>query len=130
MPMITLKVAAEENEEIARELARTITQLTAKVLRKDPQVTAVAIEFIPAQRWFTGDRSALQRGVTSFFLETRITAGTNSGEEKARYVASAHAAIAAILGGAHEESYVHVHEVSADGYGYGGQTQAQRHGTR
>jgi 4-oxalocrotonate tautomerase len=130
MPMITLKVAAEENEEIAFELARTITELTAKVLRKDPQVTAVAIEFIPPQRWFTAGRTASRRGVASFFLETRITAGTNSSEEKARYVAAASAAIAAILGGAHEESYVHVHEVSADGYGYGGQTQAQRHGAR
>ena len=126
MPMITLKVAAEENEEIAFQLARTITALTAKVLRKDPKVTAVAIEFIPSRRWFTADRSASQRGVASFFLETRITAGTNSSEEKARYVAETYSAIGAILGGAHHESYVHVHEVSADGYGYGGQTQAQR----
>ena len=60
----------------------------------------------------------------------RVTAGTNSQDEKARYIAAVFARMCDLLGASHEASYVHVHEVPADGWGYGGLTQAQRHAAR
>lgn len=36
-------------------------------------------------------------------------------------------ALGARLGPMHEESYVHVHDVRAEAYGYGGRTQASRY---
>jgi len=52
---------------------------------------------------------------------------TNTREEKAAFVAGTYAALADRLGALHEESYVHVHDVRAEAYGYGGRTQAWRH---
>jgi 4-oxalocrotonate tautomerase len=126
MPMITLQVACDEDDELARRLARTVTEVTSSILGKDPRVTAVAIEFVPARWWFVGGRPAAELGKAAFFLDVRITDGTNTKEEKARYVAAAFAALSALLGGVHEESYVHVDDVRADAYGFGGQTQERR----
>ncbi len=126
MPMITLQVAAEPDDDLARRLANAVTELTASVLGKDPRVTAVAVEFVPAGRWFLAGRSAQELAKPAFFLDVRISDGTNTKDEKARYVAEAFALLSHALGGAHEESYVHVDDVRADGYGYGGRTQERR----
>ncbi|MBV9948006.1 MAG: tautomerase family protein [Myxococcales bacterium] len=126
MPMITLQVAADGSDGLAQELARTVARLTAEILGKDPHVTAVAVGFVPPRRWFIADRTSEQHGRPAFFLDVRITDGTNTKEEKARFVAAAFAALSALLGGAHVESYVHVDDVRADGYGYGGRTQERR----
>jgi 4-oxalocrotonate tautomerase len=37
-----------------------------------------------------------------------------------------HAELGAIIGGVHNESYAHVDEVAAHGYGFGGKTQEHR----
>jgi 4-oxalocrotonate tautomerase len=126
MPMITLQVAGDQDDELARQLARTVTELTSSLLGKDPRVTAVAIEFVPARCWFIGGRPVADLGTGAFFLDVRITDGTNTKEEKARYVAAAFEALGAALGGVHEESYVHVDDVRADAYGFGGKTQERR----
>jgi 4-oxalocrotonate tautomerase len=126
MPMITLQVVAPESSELAARLAHVTTEITSKILGKDPRVTAVAVEFVPSQHWFVGGRSLSEQGKTAFFLDVRITDGTNTKDEKARYVAAAFDALSAILGGVHEESYVHVDDVRADAYGYGGKTQERR----
>jgi 4-oxalocrotonate tautomerase len=65
-------------------------------------------------------------GRSSFFLEVRITDGTNTKAEKAAYVAAVFRAMGELLGSLHAESYVHVHDVRADAYGYGGLTQEHR----
>jgi 4-oxalocrotonate tautomerase len=57
----------------------------------------------------------------------RISDGTNTKDEKARYVAEAFAAMGRVLGPLEAESYVHVHDVRADAYGYGGLTQERRY---
>jgi 4-oxalocrotonate tautomerase len=53
--------------------------------------------------------------------------GTNTKDEKAAFIAATFEAMGKILGPLHEESYVHVHDVRDDAYGYGGLTQGQRY---
>jgi 4-oxalocrotonate tautomerase len=127
MPMINLQIAAEPNDQLAGVLAQTVTALTAELLGKDPKVTSVAVEFIPPRRWFLGGRSAAELGVSAFFLDTRISDGSNTKDEKARYIAEAFAALHRLLGGVHPESYIHVDDARGDGYGYGGLTQDRRY---
>jgi 4-oxalocrotonate tautomerase len=129
MPMITLQVAAEPDDRLTRELVRTVTTLTAERLGKDPGVTAVAVEYVPPRRWFVAGRSAEELGRAAFFLDVRVTDGTNTKDEKARFVADAFAALDRLLGGVHPESYVHVDDVRGDAYGYGGLTQERRYVT-
>ena len=81
-------------------------------------------------RWSTGTSAATSlasQGKSSFFLDVRVSDGTNTKDEKARYVAAVFARMRELLGELHEESYIHVHDARADGYGYGGLTQEQRY---
>jgi 4-oxalocrotonate tautomerase len=125
--MITVEIAAEPDDALAGRVQETVTRLTAEVLGKDPRVTAVAVQFTPPGRWFVGGRAARDAGQAAFFVDVRVTDGTNTKDEKAEYVARAFAAMSALLGGAHVESYVHVDDVRADAYGYGGLTQERRY---
>ena len=57
-----------------------------------------------------------------------ITDETNTKAEKARYIAAVHAAMSELLGGdVVEHSYVHVADLRASAYGYGGRTQEFRY---
>jgi 4-oxalocrotonate tautomerase len=125
--MITLQIASEPDPRLARDAARLVTSRTAEILGKDPEVTAVAVEFIPRRQWFIAGRSTEELGRTAFFLDVRISDGTNTKDEKARYVAAMFAELDRLLGGVDQESYVHVDDVRADAYGYGGLTQERRY---
>ena len=127
MPMITLQIASQPDARLAREAARLITDKVAGILKKDPKVTAVAVEFVPPKHWFIAGRSAEEIGKAAFFLDVRISDGTNNKDEKARFVAVAFEVLDRLLGGVDPESYVHVDDVRADAYGYGGLTQERRY---
>ncbi len=127
MPMITVQIAGEPDAGLARRLQQTVSSLTAALLGKDPDVTAVAVEFVPRKFWFVAGKSTEELGRSAFFVEVRITDGTNSKDEKARFLAQTFAAVSRLLGGAHPESYVHVHDARADAYGYGGLTSERRY---
>jgi 4-oxalocrotonate tautomerase len=127
MPMINVQVAAEPEAMLTRRIAETVTALTARVLGKDPHVAAVAVEYLPRRQWFVGGVPVEELGKAAFFLDVRISDGTNTKDEKARYVAEAFAAMERLLGPLHPESYVHVNDVRADAYGYGGLTQERRY---
>ncbi len=126
--MISVSIAAPAgSNDLAASIAETISGLTTAILRKDPRVTAVSVEFVEREHWFIGGRSVASLGTAAFFVDVRITDGTNTKDEKERFVAAAFAALDALLDGAHHESYVHVHDVRADAYGYGGSTQERRY---
>jgi 4-oxalocrotonate tautomerase len=130
MPMITVQLAAEPDERLAREAADTVARLTAELLGKDRNVTAVAVDFVPPRFWFIAGRSAQELGKGAFFVDVRISDGTNDKDEKARYVAAVFAAferLFAARGWVDRESYVHVDDARADAYGYGGLTQERRY---
>jgi 4-oxalocrotonate tautomerase len=127
MPMITVQVAGEPDAGLAREIAQTVSSLTAHLLGKDPAVTSIAVDFVPPSLWFIAGQSAQEHAKSAFFVDTRISDGTNTKDEKAHYVAATFAAMRRLLGEVHEESYVHVHDVRADAYGYGGLTQERRY---
>jgi len=65
-------------------------------------------------------------GLSAFWLDIKITAGTNNKTETTRFVQATFAGMQELLGPLHEESYVLVHAVDADAYGYGGRTQNGR----
>jgi 4-oxalocrotonate tautomerase len=68
-----------------------------------------------------------EQGKRSFYLDIKVVDGTNTKDEKAAYVAAVFDAFARLLGDLHDESYIFVHDVRADAYGYGGQTQEARY---
>ncbi len=130
MPTLLLKVTPLQNPERYQALAAALTALTADILGKRPEVTVVVIDDLPLARWCVGGRTV---AVATALLEISITAGTNTGEEKARFIAAAFDELQRQLapdGHFEVASYVTVRELPATDWGYGGQTQRVRQQAR
>ena len=126
MPTLNLKVAPLQNPERYQQLARALTDITARILGKRPAVTAVVIDDLPAAQWYVGG-DYVQRPTA--MLEISVTAGTNTPAEKEAFVRAAFEELQRQLahGGKLEEaSYVIVRELPAGDWGYGGRTQESR----
>jgi 4-oxalocrotonate tautomerase len=126
MPTLNLKLAPAVDAARAQALASALTGLTADVLGKRREVTAVTVESLPHGHWFVGGKVAARVTVQ---LQIHVTAGTNTPEQKARFVEAAFALLQRELAPETElepASYVQVHELPATDWGYGGRTQAAR----
>lgn len=127
MPILNLTVAAVPSPKLSETLAAGLVEITARVLRKNPDITAVAVDYLSPEHWIVGGSSLARQGKSSFWLDIKIVDGTNTKDEKALYLAEVYAFLGRTLGDLHEESYALVHEVGADAYGYGGRTQEHRY---
>lgn len=128
MPMIAVQFSTPAPRAgLTATLARAVNELSARILHKNPAITAVVLEEIEPSRWFIGNRSLAQHSLAAFWLDIRIAEGTNTREEKAAFVAAAFEKMQELIGALHPESYVHVNEVRGDAYGYGGLTQNARY---
>jgi 4-oxalocrotonate tautomerase len=128
MPIITVKVAPRRPvARLEAEVAVLVAGAATEVLRKKPELTAVIVERVDPARWFAGGTSLAEQGRSSFWLEIKVVDGTNTKDEKEAFIARIFDAMAGLLGDLHDESYVHVDEVAADAYGFGGLTQERRY---
>ncbi|HEX2603313.1 MAG TPA: 4-oxalocrotonate tautomerase family protein [Oxalicibacterium sp.] len=127
MPILNVKLAAEKSPELTRAVADLLIELTSRILKKKPEVTAIAIDYVHPDSWIVGGRSLAEQGKSSFYFDIKITDETNTKDEKAQYIREAFAGFARLLGNVHEESYIYVQDVRAASYGYGGLTQEYRY---
>lgn len=128
MPIIQVKYSTpSQTPALVKQIAAAASRLSAQHLRKNPEVTAVTVEAVNAENWFTGGVSLAEQGKASFFLDIKIVDGTNTKDEKAAFIAAVFATMGGLLGELHHESYVYVHDVSATAYGFGGLTQERRY---
>ena len=127
MPYLHIQLSGEPDDPLAAAVAAEASALTARLLGKDPVLTAVVVDFVPARRWFVGGPSLAASGARSYHWLVTITDETNTKAEKAAYLAAVHGAMDRLLGGAAEHSYVHVADLRAAAYGFGGVTQERRY---
>lgn len=128
MPLITVSYSSSRHTpSLKADIAAAVSDLTAKILHKDPKVTAIIIKPVDAADWFAGGKSLAAQELASFWLDIHITEGTNTKDEKAVYIAAMFARMSELLGPLHNESYLHVDEVKGDAYGFGGLTQERRY---
>jgi 4-oxalocrotonate tautomerase len=128
MPLITVTYASSrQTPSLKADIASAVTELTAKILHKDPKVTAIIVKTADAADWFAGGKSLAEQNLASFWLDIHVTEGTNTKDEKAAYIAAMFKRMGDLLGPLHNESYLHVDEVKGDAYGFGGLTQERRY---
>ena len=127
MPYLHIQISGERDPELAARVAETAVELTSKLLGKDPALTAVAIDFIASSQWFIAGRARQASDPRSYHWMVSITDETNTKREKSNYLAAVHRAMGELLGGVAEHSYVHIADLRASAYGYGGLTQEHRY---
>ena len=127
MPILNVKIAAKESAELTRAVAAGLSELTSRILKKSPSVTAIAIDYVDPARWIIAGVPLSVQGKTSFYFDIKVTDETNTKSEKAQYIREAFELFGKLLGNVHEESYIYVQDVSAAAYGYGGRTQEYRY---
>ncbi len=127
MPMINVRyVTPKAGNDLRQRIAELAVRLAHEKLGKDPGVTAVLVEAADPEGWFIAEKRPIEEGLSAFWLDIKITAGTNTKGETAGFVKAVFEGLTALLGPVHEESYVLVHAVDGDAYGYGSRTQNAR----
>lgn len=127
MPMISVRyVTPTPRPELRPQIAELVARLGAEKLGKDPGVTAVLVEPADPASWFIAGTHPTAANLSAFWLDLKVTAGTNTKDETTAFVRAAYDGMRALLGPLHEECYVFVHATDGDAYGYGGRTQNGR----
>jgi 4-oxalocrotonate tautomerase len=127
MPILSVKVSGQKNIKTTKAINELLLDLTHRILGKNKEVTAIAIEYVEPDCWFVGGKPLSEQGKNSFYFDIKITDETNTKDEKAQYIKEAFEGFERILGNLHEESYIYVQDVRAASYGYGGKTQEYRY---
>src|ERR1700730_18450597 len=105
MPLITVTYASSRNAPALKaDIAAAVSDLTAKILHKDPKVTAIIVKSVDAADWFAGGRSLAEQKLASYWLAIHVPESTNTRDEKAAYLAAMFKRLAELLGPLHEES--------------------------
>jgi 4-oxalocrotonate tautomerase len=124
MPYLHIRIAGRSLSDGERlHLQDEATRLAVTLLGKRAEVTAVFIEETPAANWTVGARPLQVAG----YFEILISEGTNTAEEKERFIAAAYALLEEAAGGPlNPATYVVVREIPMESWGYGGRTQESR----
>jgi 4-oxalocrotonate tautomerase len=124
MPFVRLTLLGPPLTSRQIELLRgETTEMMMSIMRKPRQGTAVVIEQLERAVWsIAGAPVALAAHV-----EAVIGTGTNTADEKARFMAAMMELLRRVLGPElREETYIVFHEFDAHNYGRGGLTRAER----
>lgn len=103
MPYLNIKIAATESPVTSAQVAALLTDLTASVLGKKRELTAVAVEYVKPATWFIAGENVT---APTFYLDVKVTEGTNTKNEKAAYVKQVFVGLSAILGNVAQASYI------------------------
>ena len=124
MPFVNIKVAGPALAPgQVQQLQQGATKLMAKVLRKKAELTAVLVEHVAVTSWTVGSKPVS----AAAHLDVKVTEGTNTAQEKDRFVSEAMRLLRSVLGAdLNPVAYVVIHEVPAGAWGWDGLTQAHR----
>jgi 4-oxalocrotonate tautomerase len=126
MPILNVSVSGQPDAALSSTIAGELSAATKVFLHKDPAVTAVAINYIASESWIVGGKSLANQGLNSFWLDIKVTSGTNTKSEMADYIEAVFQVMGRILGALHDTSYIVVHEIPAAAWGFAGKTQEYR----
>jgi 4-oxalocrotonate tautomerase len=124
MPFIRITVLGPTlaAEQIQR-LQQGTTDLMVAVMRKPVEGVAVLVEPVIQSAWSIAGRPM----AVAAHVEATIAHGTNTPDEKAKFIAEMWTLLRSALGPElREETYIVCHEIDTKAYGRGGLTRAER----
>lgn len=127
MPFINVKIkgkalTAEQTARIQTEG----TRLLADILHKDINRIGLLIEQDPSFSWAVAGRP-VQVGAN---VDSIILQGANTAEEKAQYIAATYELLHDVIGSdLPNVTFVNLHELPIESWGFGGVTNAHRYAT-
>ena len=126
MQYLNVRLARDASAETTEQLAGVLMQHTAQILGKKPDVTSIDIQHVSPDSWFVGGKRISEQDGATFYLDIKVTEGTNTKAEKAEYVHRVFADFESVLGAINAASYIVIHDVRADSWGFQGKTQEYR----
>ena len=124
MPFINVKVAGKPLElRQITEIQKGITTLMADVLHKVGPLVGVLVEQVPLTGWSVGAKPVTRAAQ----IDAIVSAGTNTPEQKTQFIAESNQLLKSVLGpDLCEVTYIVIHDVPKDSWGYNGVTQQSR----
>lgn len=122
MPYINVKLNAKESDEVREKIVAIVLENTTNILNKKADVTSVLVEFVPQNSWSVGGKTCV-----TFYLNIKITKGTNTKEQKTNYIKKCYEDFNELLEEINPASYIVIDEVEADSWGFEGLTQEYRY---
>ena len=127
MPFINIAVTGKSLSNAQKQqLFDQTTHLMNNVMGKNPILTSVRIDEYPASNWAVDRRTMEARSETAVHMDIKVTAGTNSDEQKAEMIRQSMSMLKDVIGSLPEASYIVIYELGAESWGYNGQTQYAR----
>ncbi|HQV16360.1 MAG TPA: hypothetical protein PK620_15725, partial [Denitromonas sp.] len=126
MPYLHLRLAAAASDTLTEKASAVLLEHTTALLGKKPEVTAIRVEFVDPGHWQIGGVALAHSGRSAFHLDIKITDGTNTKAQKASYLKSVFADLAALLPDCDPTSYIVIDDVRADAWGFDGRSQEAR----
>src|SRR3979411_1471790 len=84
MPLVTVTYSsARKAPSLKAEIASAVSDLTARILHKDPKVTAIIVKAVDAADWFAGGKSLAEQKLASYWLHIHVSEGTNTQNKNA-----------------------------------------------
>lgn len=123
MPYIDVRIHPAPAPQQAAAIASAVTGAMVDIMGKRREVTAVRVTGGATDHWTIGGKPPKKH---TAYVDVKITVGTNTAEEKSRLLQHVHESLVDTLGGLEEASYIVIHELSANDWGYAGISQAAR----
>lgn len=126
MPYLNVRLATEESKETIEKLVSLLMDTTSNILGKKKKVISIDVTFASPQHWFVGGSSMKKQDQVTFYLDIKITEGTNTKEEKSRFIQEVFEGVDRLFGPITPASYIVIDDVRADSWGFQGKTQEFR----
>jgi 4-oxalocrotonate tautomerase len=126
MPYLNVRISMKKSADVTEKIVAALMKHTAELLGKRTEVIAVAVDFVSPELWFVGGSRIQDQHAVTFYLDIKVTEGTNTKAEKANYINEVFSDFEAILGPITPASYIVIHDIRADAWGFQGKTQEFR----
>lgn len=127
MPFINIGIAGVDlNDGQKQKIFSEVTRLMHEVMGKIPELTSVRIDHFYNGDWAINGMPISSGGDIAVHMDIKVTEGTNSRDEKASMIKQSSDMLKDVMGPVAEVSYIVIHDLSGDSWGYDGQTQFER----